>query len=55
VSTTLVYRPAEVAPLLKISERHVYELIKRGDLPSVRLGRRVVVPKAALEALIGGK
>ncbi|MGH2651001.1 MAG: hypothetical protein ACRDHK_07300 [Actinomycetota bacterium] len=29
-----------------------YELIGRGELPSLRLGRRVVVPRKALEELL---
>lgn len=30
----------------------VYEAIKRGDLPSVRIGRRVLIPTAALRHLL---
>jgi excisionase family DNA binding protein len=45
---------AEVADLLGISKDLVYDLVARGELPSLRLGRRIVVPRRALLALIGG-
>ena len=39
----------EAAALLGISRDLAYDLVTRGDLPSVRLGRRLVVPRRALE------
>ena len=42
----------EVAERLGISRAFAYELVARGDLPSLRLGRRVVVPRKAPEQLI---
>jgi excisionase family DNA binding protein len=38
--------------MLGISRAHAYELVARGDLPHLRLGRRVVVPKHAIEVLL---
>jgi hypothetical protein len=32
-----------------------YELVARGELPSLRLGRRIVVPRAALLNLVDGE
>jgi excisionase family DNA binding protein len=49
----LVYTVAEVGDLLGISRAFAYELVARGELPVVRLGRRRLVPKIALLALIG--
>lgn len=43
----------EAAGLLGISRALAYELVARGEVPSVRLGRRVVVPVVALRALVG--
>lgn len=43
-----VYTVAQVAIALSISERHAWRLIARDELPVLRLGRRVVVPKVAL-------
>jgi excisionase family DNA binding protein len=38
----------EVAKFLRISEELAYEAVRTGDLGSVKFGRRIVVPKAAL-------
>ncbi len=35
--------PAEVAEILKIAKNTVYELIKRGELPAYRVGRKIRV------------
>ena len=48
----LVWTVAEAGLLLGISRAHAYELVARGELPHLRLGRRVVVPKHAIEALL---
>lgn len=42
----------QAAQVLGISRALAYELIARGDIPSLRLGRRIVVPRRALELLI---
>jgi excisionase family DNA binding protein len=42
----------EAAELLGISRGLAYELVRRGELPYIRLGRRIVVPTRALEALL---
>jgi len=42
----------EAGALLGISRDLAYDLVNRGDLPSVRLGRRLVVPRRALERLV---
>jgi excisionase family DNA binding protein len=47
---TLTVRQA--AELLGISRAFAYELVARHELPSVRLGRRVVIPRKALEQLL---
>ena len=52
-SDRLVLTVAEAGELLGISRAFAYELVARGELPVIRLGRRVVVPKAALLALVG--
>jgi excisionase family DNA binding protein len=49
----LVYTVAEAGELLGISRAFAYELVARGDLPVICLGRRRLVPKAALLALVG--
>src|SRR4051812_13741514 len=42
----------EVAQLLRISRSFAYELVARGELESVRIGRRVLVPTASVHQLV---
>ncbi|MBA7610190.1 hypothetical protein ES703_17396 [subsurface metagenome] len=42
----------EVAKLLSISRGLTYEMVKIGKIPSVHFGRRVLVPRRALEKLL---
>jgi excisionase family DNA binding protein len=49
----LVFTVAEAGELLGISRAFAYELVARGELPVIRLGRRRLVPKVALLALVG--
>jgi excisionase family DNA binding protein len=44
-------RVEEAAAVLDVSTYLVYEMVKRGELPSVRLGRLVRVPRTALEVM----
>lgn len=43
----------EVAQILGTSRSSVYRWAESGDLPVVRIGRRVLVSRAALEQLLG--
>jgi excisionase family DNA binding protein len=54
-SDRLVYSVAEAAALLGISRAFAYELVTRGELPFISLGRRRLVPKVALLALLEAK
>jgi excisionase family DNA binding protein len=38
--------------VLGLSRASAYGLAKSGDLPTIRMGRRLLVPKAALEKLL---
>ena len=51
----LVLTIEEAARLLKIGRSCAYEAARRGELPILRMGRRMLVPKAALERLLEGK
>jgi len=44
------YTPEEISKLLKISKLTVYDLIKKGKLPSYRVGKQMRVDAADLEA-----
>lgn len=48
VEDRLVFTVEEAAQLLGISRSFAYEAVQRGDIPSMRIGRRILVPKAAL-------
>lgn len=43
----------EAGRLLGLSRPSAYEAASRGDLPTIRIGRRLLVPKAALEKMLG--
>jgi len=45
----LLLRPIEAAWLLNFSVARVYQLIRSGELPSVRVGGSLRVPRADLE------
>ena len=44
----------DAAKVLGISRWSAYELCRRGELPSLRLGRRIVIPTNRLAAYIDG-
>lgn len=50
----LVFSVREVAAMLGVSTRTVRDLMRSGDLPSVRIGGRNRVPRGALERLASG-
>lgn len=43
----------QAAEVLGISRRSAYRAVERGDLPTLRLGRRLLVPTARLLAILG--
>lgn len=48
----LAIRAMEAANAMGIGRSHVYELIRSGELPSVRLGKAIRIPVSALRAWI---
>lgn len=50
----LTYTVTECALALGVSKELIWSRIWDCTLPSVRVGRRVLVPRAALEALVNG-
>lgn len=51
----LTYSVDEVAELLGIARGKAYELVRSGDIPSVRVGRRYLVPRDRLRAWLNGE
>jgi excisionase family DNA binding protein len=43
---------SEAARLLRLSRAFTYELVASGKLPSVRFGRRIMIPRAAIERIL---
>jgi len=50
--TSLLLKPLEVADLLGFSRSKVFEMLAAEELPVVRIGRAVRVPRAELEEWI---
>jgi excisionase family DNA binding protein len=53
--TDRVLTVPEAAQLLRIAPRTYYAALARGEVPGVRIGRRLVVPGAALARLMAGE
>lgn len=45
----LVYTADELAVMLGLDRKTIYEFATRGDIPCRRLGRRVLFPRSAIE------
>jgi excisionase family DNA binding protein len=50
----LVYDVPEAGALLGLTRNGSYEAAKRGELPTIKIGKLLKVPKAALHAMIDG-
>jgi len=44
----------EAAAVLGISRAIAYNAVSRGEIPCIRIGRRILIPKVALERLLDG-
>ncbi len=49
---TLTYSILEAATVLGVSDDLVYELVERKELPCLRLGRRRVIPRQAIDLIL---
>lgn len=45
----------EAAKRLRIGRNAAYEGVHRGEIPSIRIGKRLLVPRAALNRLLAGQ
>ena len=45
-------RPSDIATILNVTSGRVYQLIRSGCVPSVRVGGRICIPRAAWESFI---
>jgi excisionase family DNA binding protein len=49
----LTYTVQEAAQALGVGRNSAYALLQRGELPCVRVGRRVLIPRDAILRLLG--
>ena len=50
-----VFTVSEVAKILRISKDTAYEAVRRGEIPHMKFGKRIIVPAAALAKLLAGE
>jgi excisionase family DNA binding protein len=43
---------SQAATMLGISRSSAYECVRLGSIPSIRLGRRIVIPRRAVDELL---
>ena len=43
---------SEVAKILNLSRNSAYAGVKRGEIPCIRVGKRLLIPRAALEKML---
>ena len=51
-SRPLTYTVEQVAEMLRISRSTAYRCVESGEIPCLRLRRRIVVPAAAIDAML---
>ena len=49
---SLTYSVELAGKLLGISRPSAFEAARRGDIPTIRIGRRILVPKKALQKML---
>ncbi|WP_041458719.1 excisionase family DNA-binding protein [Ammonifex degensii] len=45
----IAYSIPEFAAAVGLGKSLIYELVKRGEIPSIRVGRRILIPRSAAE------
>ena len=48
----LCIKVPEAAAMLGISRNFAYELVKQGKLPVIKFGKRLLIPRVALEKML---
>ena len=48
------YTVEEAGEALGLSRNGAYDAVKRGDIISIRIGKRILIPRAALDRMIDG-
>jgi excisionase family DNA binding protein len=50
-----VLTPVEVARVLRLGRNTVYECLRTGTIPSIKIGRKLLIPKDELRRLLAGQ
>ena len=45
----------EAAKLLRVGRNQAYQAVASGEIPVIKIGKRLLVPRAALERLLSGE
>ena len=53
-SERLTYNVREAAELLGLSKNSAYQACLKGEIPNVKIGKRILIPKIQLERLLHG-
>jgi excisionase family DNA binding protein len=51
-NTPAVFTVREVAKILRIGKISAYQAVARGEVPCLRIGRRILIPRHALESIL---
>jgi excisionase family DNA binding protein len=51
----MTYTVEEVAAMLGIARGKAYEHVRSGEIPSIRMGRRLLIPRARFHAWLNGQ
>jgi excisionase family DNA binding protein len=51
----LTFTVIQTAKLLGLGRNQTYEAVQRGEIPSIRIGKRILIPRLALEAMLAGQ
>lgn len=46
------YSVTDVARIFGVTPSHVWRLCQRGDLPSIRLGSRILIPRDVVDRIL---
>ena len=52
--TVMTITVTEAACRLGIGRNSAYEAVRRGEIPTIRIGKRILVPISALDRLLEG-
>ena len=49
------YTIEEVAAVLGISKTHAYRMAASGDLPAIRMGWKILIPRRIIDEMLSGE